>query len=76
MSGKIIQFPTLFEGKRIDTSKVRIAALEKRLGLIEQRLSNYAEDMSYLNACMEEDEHELSELLNELARINGFTEGL
>lgn len=74
MTGKIIKFPTMFEGKRLDTSKVRITALEKRLALIEQRLANYSDDMAYLIACSEEDEYELSEILNELTNIHGFVE--
>lgn len=64
----------MFEGKRLDTSKVRITALEKRLALIEQRLANYSDDMAYLIACSEEDEYELSEILNELTNIHGFVE--
>jgi len=72
MSAKIIQFPTTYRGVRVDNSAVRVSALEKRLGIIEQRLANYGEDMDYLQACMEEDAHELSEVLNELAYISGF----
>jgi len=73
-SGKVIQFPKLFDGERIDTSKVRVEALKKRIGVIEQRLSNYSEDISYITACAQEDEHELSEILNELKVIMGFEE--
>ena len=71
---KVLKFPNLFEGQPIDRSAVRVQALEKRLGIIEQRMSNYQDDMNFLNSCMEEDEHELSELLNELASIKGFEE--
>jgi len=44
------------------------------LGTIEQRISNYQDDMNFINSCMEEDEHEMSELLKELAQIKGFAE--
>ena len=73
---KVLKFPNLFEGQDIDRSTVRVRALEKRLGVIEQRMANYQDDMNFLNSCMEEDEHELSELLNELTQIKGFEEDL
>tara|TARA_B100001142_G_C14223081_1_gene612364 strand:+ start:849 stop:1085 length:237 start_codon:yes stop_codon:yes gene_type:complete len=73
-SGKVIKFPTLFEGNRIDTSKTRMNALKKRMGILEQRLSNYSDDIAYISACAEEDEYELGEIINELKIIMGFEE--
>ena len=75
--GKILKFPdSYYKGQFIDRSAVRVAALEKRLGLIEQRIANYQDDMNFINSCLEEDEHEMSELLKELTQIQGFTEEL
>ena len=73
--GKLLKFPdSYYKGQFIDRSAIRITALEKRLGTIEQRISNYQDDMNFINSCMEEDEHEMSELLKELAQIKGFAE--
>ena len=46
------------------------------MGVIEQRMANYQEDINFINSCMEEDTVEFSELLNELASIQGFEEEL
>jgi len=73
---KILKFPNLFDGHDIDRSSVRVAALQKRIGVIEQRMANYQEDINFINSCMEEDTVEFSELLNELASIQGFEEEL
>lgn len=73
---KILKFPNLFEGQPIDRSSVRVAAIQKRIGVIEQRMANYQEDINFINSCMEEDTVEFSELLNELASIQGFKEEL
>ena len=75
--GKILKFPdSYYEGQFIDRSAVRVAALEKRLAVIEQRMSNYQDDMNFIASCMGEDEHEMGELLNELTQLKGFTEEL
>lgn len=74
--GKVLEFPTRYQGEGLDRSKVRVKSLNDRLAVIEQRIANYQDDMNFLSSCMQEDDHELSEILKELAQIQGFEEEL
>ena len=72
--GKVIKFP---KGGRdaIDQEAQhanRKIVLEARLVELEKRSEHYREDIEYIGECLMADTEEMSQVLSELAWINGF----
>lgn len=72
--GKIIQFPKLMNGVPSENEKARELQLQARLGELEKRVAHFSEDIQYIQECVNEDMHEMSQIIKELAVLNGYTD--
>ena len=72
--GKIIQFPKLMNGVPSENEKARELQLQARLGELEKRVAHFSEDIQYIQVCVNEDMHEMSQIIKELAVLNGYTD--
>lgn len=72
--GKIIQFPKLMNGVPSENEKARELQLQTRLGELEKRVAHFSEDIQYIQECVNEDMHEMSQIIKELAVLNGYTD--
>jgi uncharacterized coiled-coil protein SlyX len=71
--GKVIQFPKLMNGIPSENEKARTLQLQTRLGELEQRVAHFSEDIQYIQECVNEDMHEMSQIIKELAVLNGYS---
>lgn len=72
--GKIIQFPKLMNGVPSENERARELQLQARLGELEKRVAHFSEDIQYIQECVNEDMHEMSQIIKELAVLNGYTD--
>ena len=72
--GKVIQFPKLVRGIPSENEKARKTMLLTRLGELEQRVVHFTDDIMYMRDAVNETEYEMSQILKELAMIDGFDE--
>tara|TARA_B100000073_G_C23275246_1_gene388168 strand:- start:127 stop:420 length:294 start_codon:yes stop_codon:yes gene_type:complete len=72
--GKVIQFPKLMNGIPSENEKARVIQLNTRLGELEKRVAHFSEDIQYIQECVNEDMHEMSQIIKELAVMNGYSD--
>ena len=72
--GKVIQFPKLVRGIPSENEKARRNMLLSRLGELEQRVVHFTDDIMYMRDAVNETEIEISQILKELAVMEGFEE--